>query len=292
MNPAQIAALEKLSAGQTPAQMAALERVSARQTPARSIVRRVLIQCGFVMLAVIAYVAHQHFKLQGQSSPALISLVAAGGFALAPLRLVLGELLAIEGMALHLLHGLGGLAFVGLSAGGVITGAPLMRHAALAPFAVMGAAQAIMHQDHPRNAEQAAALQRFASSLPEIEQVMKPGALTSPANVSRAVAVLTDLIGKAQALGETELTVGPRVPERAESSHDTRRPVARPRHDRPGDTEAGYEPCRGKCDPCAASSTGRGAQNARGRQRQLVLRRDRGRRMRRPYQPHDGPARR
>ena len=161
------------------------------------------------MLAVIAYVAHQHFKLQGQSSPALISLVAAGGFALAPLRLVLGELLAIEGMALHLLHGLGGLAFVGLSAGGVITGAPLMRHAALAPFAMMGAAQAIMHQDHPRNAEQAAALQRFASSLPEIEQVMKPGALTSPANVSRAVAVLTDLIGKAQALGETELQSDP-----------------------------------------------------------------------------------
>jgi hypothetical protein len=189
--------------------MAALAKLSARQTPTRSIVRRVLIQCVFVMLAVIAYVAHQHFKLQGQSSPALISLVAAGGFALAPLRVVLGELLAIEGMALHLLHGLGGLAFVGLSAGGVITGAPLMRHAALAPFAMMGAAQAIMHQDHPRNAQQAAALRRFASSLPEIEQVMKPGDLTSPANVSRAVAVLTDLIGKAQALGETELQSDP-----------------------------------------------------------------------------------
>ncbi len=192
-----------------PVQEAALERLSARQAPTRSIVRRVLIQCGFVLLAVIAYVAHQHFKLQGQSSPALVSLVAAGGFALAPVRVVLGELLAIEGMALHLLHGLGGLAFVGLSAAGVFTGAPLMRHAALAPFAMMGAAQAIMHQDHPRNAQQAAALQRFASSLPEIEQVTKPGALTSPANVSRAVSVLTDLIGKAQALGETELQSDP-----------------------------------------------------------------------------------
>jgi hypothetical protein len=154
-------------------------------------------------------VAHQHFKLQGQSTPSLVSLLAAGGFALAPVRLLLGELLAVEGLAMHLLHGLGGLAFVGLSAGGLISGAPLMKHAALAPFAMMGAAQAIMHQDHPRNAQQAAALRRFASSLPEIEQLTKSGSLTSPANINRTVSVLTDLMSKAQALGETELQSDP-----------------------------------------------------------------------------------
>lgn len=195
-----------------PAQLAALERLSARQTsqpsPTRSVLTRVLLYGGFLAGAAIAWVAHEHFKLQGQSTPALVSLLAAGGLALAPFRLLLGELLAVEGMVMHLIHGVGALAFGGLALGGVISGAPLMKHAALAPFAMMGAAQAIMHQDHPRNAQQAAALQRFASSLPEIEQLTK-GNLTSPANISHAVSVLTDLIGKAQALGETELQSDP-----------------------------------------------------------------------------------
>jgi hypothetical protein len=105
-------------------------------------------------------------------------------------------------------HGLGGLAVVGLGISGAVQSRSILTHAALAPFAIMGAAQAVMHQDHPRNAAQAAALQRFASSLPEVEAFTK-GDLTSPANARRAVAVLTDLIGKAQALGETELAADP-----------------------------------------------------------------------------------
>jgi hypothetical protein len=196
-----------------PAQLAAIEKLSARQasrlSPTRSILGRVLLYCGFLVCAAVAWVAHEHFKLHAQSTPALVSLLAAGGFALAPIRLLLGELLAVEGMVMHLVHGVGALAFGGLALGGVISGAPLMRHAALAPFAMMGAAQAIMHQDHPRNPQQAAALQRFASSLPEIAQFTKSGDLTSPANITRAVTVLTDLIGKAQALGETELQSDP-----------------------------------------------------------------------------------
>jgi hypothetical protein len=106
-------------------------------------------------------------------------------------------------------HGVGGLAFVGLSLAGVVSGAPLVRHAALAPFALMGAAQAVMHQDHPRNPEQAAALRRFATSLPEVAQFTSSSDLMSPANVARAVSVLTDLVAKAQALGETELESDP-----------------------------------------------------------------------------------
>ncbi|MGE5180321.1 MAG: hypothetical protein ACM3PF_14640, partial [Bacteroidota bacterium] len=81
--------------------------------------------------------------------------------------------------------------------------------AALAPFQIMGAAQAVMHQNHPRNARQAAALQRFASSLPEVAQFASGKNLASPANAARAVAVLSDIIGKAQALGATELDSDP-----------------------------------------------------------------------------------
>ena len=73
----------------------------------------------------------------------------------------------------------------------------------------MGAAQAVMHQDHPRNAEQAAALRRFATSLPEVAQFAGSKNLASPENAKRAVAVLTDIIAKAQALGETELASDP-----------------------------------------------------------------------------------
>jgi hypothetical protein len=79
----------------------------------------------------------------------------------------------------------------------------------MAPFAIMGAAQAIMHQNHPRNAQQAEALRRFATSLPEVAEFTRSGNLTSPENVTRAVRVLNDLISKAEALGETELQADP-----------------------------------------------------------------------------------
>jgi hypothetical protein len=66
-----------------------------------------------------------------------------------------------------------------------------------------------MHQDHPRSREQAEALRRFATSLPEVQQFTGSGELTSAANVRRAVIVLTDLMSKAEALGETELRSDP-----------------------------------------------------------------------------------
>ena len=171
--------------------------------------RRVLLHCLLLLLAAAAFVAYQHFKLNGQSTPALMALGASAILVLAPVRAVIGELFAIEGKLLHAFHGIGGLLFVGLAAGGFISGQPLLNHAAMAPFAIMGAAQAVMHQNHPRNAKQAEALRRFATSLPEVAELTSSANLTSPENVARAVRVLNDLISKAEALGETELEADP-----------------------------------------------------------------------------------
>ncbi len=186
-----------------------VEKPVARRRSVRSILVRGGLHIGSLLVGVGAYVAHEHFALQGSSGASLTSLVAAAGFGLMPLRGPLRMFLALEGKLLHLAHGVAGLAVVGLTAGGVVSGGPLLSHAALAPFAIMGAAQAIMHQDHPRNAAQAAALRTFATSLPEVEQFTKSGDLTSPANAQRAITVLTDLVGKAEALGETELQADP-----------------------------------------------------------------------------------
>jgi hypothetical protein len=187
-----------------------LAEPAAVQVPApRRLFRRFLLHCLLLLLAAGAFVAYQHFKLTGQSTQALVSLVAAGVLAFAPARALIGELFAIEGKLLHALHGIGGLAFVGLAATGVISGQPLLSRAAMAPFALMGAAQAVMHQNHPRNAKQAEALRRFATSLPEVAEFTSSANLTSPENVTRAVRVLNDLISKAEALGETELEADP-----------------------------------------------------------------------------------
>jgi hypothetical protein len=176
------------------------------QTPApRRIVRRLLLHTVLLGFAAVAFVAHEHFKLTGQSTASVAALIAAGLLALAPVRALLGEIFSISGHALHALHGLGALAFVALAASGVFSGAPLLQHSAMAPFAIMGAAQAMMHQNHPRNAKQAEALRRFASSLPEVAEFTQSSHLTSPENAARAVRALNDLITKAEALGETEL---------------------------------------------------------------------------------------
>lgn len=181
-----------------------------QRTAPRRVFRRILLHCLLLLFAAAAFVAHEHFRLNGQSTLALVCLVAAGVLAVAPLRALIGEFFAIEGKALHALHGIAGLAFVGLAAGGVISGQPLLNRAALAPFAIMGAAQAVMHQNHPRNAKQAEALRRFATSLPEVAEFTSSKDLTSPQNVQRAVQVLTDVISKAEALGETELEADPK----------------------------------------------------------------------------------
>lgn len=169
---------------------------------------RILLHAVFLLVAVGCFAAYQHFKVEGHSSAALASLVATAGFGFAPLRDVIRLVFRIEGPALHLVHVLGGLGLVALPLARGVTGTPVLTHAAMAPFAIMGAAQAIMHQNHPRNAEQAAAMQRFAASLPEVAQ-FAGGNLGSPRNAARAVAALTDILAKAQALGETELQSDP-----------------------------------------------------------------------------------
>jgi hypothetical protein len=173
------------------------------------LLRRTLLHLLLLLVAVGLFAAFQHLRMHGQAGASLACLAGAALLALAPLRAVAGELWAIEGKFMHALHGVGGLALVGLTLAGRIPGQPVLSHAALAPFAIMGAAQAVMHQDHPRNAEQAAALRSFAGSLPELEQFAHSGAFASPQNIARAAAVLRDVIGKAQALGETELRADP-----------------------------------------------------------------------------------
>lgn len=182
---------------------------SVPRTSFGAIAARFLLHGAFLLIAVGCFAAYEHFKIHGQSSASLASLVAAAIFGFAPVRDLVRVVFAIEGKALHLVHGLGGLALIGLPLAGVVTGVPVLTHTAMAPFAIMGAAQAIMHQDHPRNAAQAAALQRFAASLPEVAQFAGSQDLTSPANAKRAVVVLSDIIAKAQALGETELESDP-----------------------------------------------------------------------------------
>ena len=174
-----------------------------------SLAARVVLHAGFLLIAVGCLAAYEHFKVRGQSDAALASLVAAAGFGFAPVRDLVRVVFRIEGKALHLVHALGGLALVALPLTGVVSGAPVLTHAAMAPFAIMGAAQAVMHQDRPRTAKQAAAMQRFATSLPEVAQFAGASNLASPGNAKRAVAALSDILAKAQALGETELESDP-----------------------------------------------------------------------------------
>ena len=178
---------------------------NAPNTSIRSIGIRVLLHLGSLLVAIACFVAYQHFKVAGQTTVSWVCLAAAGAFGFTPLRDMARAVFAVEGKALHLLHALGGAALIGLPVAGAVSGTPVLTAAANAPFAIMGAAQALMHQDHPRNAKQAAALQRFAESLPAVAQFAGTKDITSPENARRAIAVLTDIVAKAQALGETEL---------------------------------------------------------------------------------------
>ena len=181
-----------------------------RQSPGRP---SILVRLTHFLLCVVGaaalFVGYQHFKVSGQTALSTGSLIAAALLALWPVRVLVREMFGVEGRVLHLMHGVGGLALIALPVSGLVSGTPILTHAAMAPFALMGAAQAVMHQNNPRNAQQAAALRSFASSLPEVAQFTKSGDLSSPANISRAVAVLTDLLGKAEALGETEFQADP-----------------------------------------------------------------------------------
>jgi len=192
---------------------ARLEQLSALagRTPIRAkrIGLKLLVHGGALLIALACFAAYGHFKLEGQGTGAMVSLASAAIFGFAPLRDVLRIVFRIEGKALHIVHGLGSLALIGLPVSGVVSSRPVLTRAWMAPFAIMGAAQAVMHQNNPRNAKQAAALQQFAVSLPEVAQFTSSKDLTSPANAKRAVAVLSDILAKAQALGETELESDP-----------------------------------------------------------------------------------
>jgi hypothetical protein len=159
--------------------------------------------------AAVLFVGYEHLKLNGAPGAAYACLAGSALLALSPLKALVHRLFEVERGMMHLVHLAGGLALIALPVTGLVSGAPVLTHAALAPFAIMGAAQAVMHQDHPRNAAQAAALRNFATSLPEVAQFTRTGDFTSPANVQRAVHVLSDLMSKAQALGETELQSDP-----------------------------------------------------------------------------------
>lgn len=191
----------------TPEVVAAAESGARRSIgPA---VLRALRHAACLVLAGGGLALYEHLRVGGHATASYASLAAAAGLAFAPLRDVARGFFKVEGRALHLVHAVGGLALVALPVTGVVSGTPVLTHAAMAPFAIMGAAQAVMHQNHPRNAKQAAALAAFATSLPEVAQFSSASALASPVNAQRAIAVLSDIIGKAEALGQTELDADP-----------------------------------------------------------------------------------
>lgn len=193
-----------------PARLRQLSALGERTpTRAKHLGLKVLVHVGALVIAIACFGAYGHLKLEGRSTAATVSLVSAAVFGFIPLRDVLRIFFRVEGKALHFAHGIGSLALIGLPVSGVVSGNSVASRAWMAPFAMMGAAQAVMHQNNPRNAQQAAALQRFAASLPEVAQFTSSKDLTSPASAKRAVAVLSDILAKAQALGETELQSDP-----------------------------------------------------------------------------------
>ena len=187
----------------------ATPRPAAVRPSVRSIAARVLLHGTLLLVSVGCLALYEHFRVEGASTASVACLVAGAVLGFAPVRDLVRIVFRVEGKALHLVHGLGGLALLALPLTGVIPGVPVLTHAAMAPFQIMGAAQAVMHQGHPRNAKQAAALQRFATSLPEVAQFTSSKDLASPGNALRAVTVLSDIIAKAKALGATELESDP-----------------------------------------------------------------------------------
>ena len=198
-----------MSAGE-PARLEQMAALAGRPpVRAKRIGVRLLLHLCALLIAVACFAAYGHLKLEGRSSAAMVSLASAAVFGFIPLRDVLRIFFRVEGKALHFAHGIGSLALIGLPMSGVVSGNSVTSRSWMAPFAIMGAAQAVMHQNNPRNAQQAAALRQFAASLPELAQFASAKDLTSPANAKRAVAVLSDILAKAQALGETELQSDP-----------------------------------------------------------------------------------
>jgi hypothetical protein len=175
----------------------------------RAVLLRVLWHLLAVVLAVAAFAAYQHFKVEGPPAASLLSLLAAAAFAFVPLRDLVGFVWRVEGVLLHTIHVLGAIALAIVPLTGAISGLPILTRTALAPFALMGAAQALMHHNGPRSVQQAEALRRFVTTLPQLSALTSPQALRSPTNVQRAVVALSDVLSRAEALGQTELDADP-----------------------------------------------------------------------------------
>lgn len=180
-------------------------RSSRRPSVAGHMLHWVLAAAG----ATALFVAYQHLKINGAPTPAYVCLAGAALLALSPLKALGHAMFTVERGAMHLVHVVAGLALMALPVSGLVSGTPVLTRAALAPFAMMGAAQALMHSDKPRNAAQNQAMRNFVTRLPEVAQFTSNRDFTSSANVERAVTVLGDLLSKAQALGETELQADP-----------------------------------------------------------------------------------
>ncbi len=97
---------------------ARLEQLSALagRTPIRGkrIGLKLLVHAGALLVALACFAAYGHFKLEGQSTAAMVSLACAAVFGFVPLRDLLRIVFRVEGKALHLAHGLGSLALIGL----------------------------------------------------------------------------------------------------------------------------------------------------------------------------------
>ena len=111
------------------------------------------------------FVAYQHLKINGAPTPAYVCLAGAALLALSPLKALGHAMFTVERGAMHLVHVVAGLALMALPVSGLVSGTPVLMHAALAPFAMMGAAQALMHSGKPRNAAQSQAMRSFVTSL-------------------------------------------------------------------------------------------------------------------------------
>src|SRR5579862_820500 len=80
------------------------ELSQAAPRPASRILRHVALNVLALVLAAGAFVAYEHYKLTGQSTPALVSLAAAALLAFIPVRHVIGALFSVEGKLMHGLH--------------------------------------------------------------------------------------------------------------------------------------------------------------------------------------------
>src|SRR6478735_3088007 len=108
------------------------ELSDVRLTPPKrslaSIAGRFLLHVLFLVIALGGFLAYQHYSTLGAKTESTVSLLVAGGFALAPVRAVLRAFFGVERRVLHLVHGLGGLAVVGLTLSGAVQGRPILTH--------------------------------------------------------------------------------------------------------------------------------------------------------------------